>query len=42
MIRVIKSERMRWTKHVAHVVKVHTGFWYGNLDEKGPLKRARR
>jgi hypothetical protein len=39
IIRVIKSRRMRWAGHVAHmgdiqdVHKVHTRFWWGDLRE---------
>jgi hypothetical protein len=33
IIRVIKSKRMRWEKHIAPMGKreVHTGFWWGDL-----------
>jgi hypothetical protein len=33
IIRMIKSRRMRWPGHVAHMGKgeLHTGFWWGNL-----------
>ena len=34
IIRVIKSRRMRWAEHVAHIKKrgqKHTGFWWGIL-----------
>ena len=27
IIRVIKSRRMRWARHVAHLEEVHTRFW---------------
>jgi hypothetical protein len=35
IIRVIKSRRVRWAGHVAHVGKreVRTGFWWGDLRE---------
>jgi hypothetical protein len=35
IIRIMKSRRMRWTGHVAHVGEreVHTGFWWGDLRE---------
>jgi hypothetical protein len=35
IIRVIKSRRMSWAGHVAHMGKreVHTGFWWGDLRE---------
>jgi len=34
-IRVIKSRRMRWARHVAHMGRgeSYTGFWWGNLRE---------
>jgi hypothetical protein len=40
IIRVIKSRRMRWVGHVALMgrVEVHTGFWWGNLRERGHLQ----
>jgi hypothetical protein len=33
IVRVIKSRRMRWVGHVAHMGKgeVFTGFWLGGL-----------
>jgi hypothetical protein len=39
IIRVIKSRRMRWAGHVAHMGKraVHTGFWWGDLREGDQL-----
>jgi hypothetical protein len=29
IVRMIKSRRMRWAGHVAHMGKVFTGFWFG-------------
>jgi hypothetical protein len=39
IVRVIKSRRMRWTGHVARIGReeVYTGFWWGNLRERGHL-----
>jgi hypothetical protein len=39
IIRFIKSRRMRWAGHVAHMGKreVHTGFWWGDLRESDHL-----
>ena len=39
IVRVIKS-RMRWAGHVARMGReeVHTGFWWGNLRERGHLE----
>jgi len=37
IIRVIKMRRMRWAVHKARKV-VHTGFWWGNLTERGHLE----
>jgi hypothetical protein len=31
IVRVIKSRRMRWAGHVAHIGGVFTGFWLGSL-----------
>jgi hypothetical protein len=30
-VRVIKSKRIRWARHVAHMerLEVYTGFWWG-------------
>jgi len=36
IFREIKSRRMRWAGHVAHIWgrgEVYTGFWWGNLKE---------
>jgi hypothetical protein len=35
-----KSTKIRWREYVEHVGKKrnNTGFWYGNLEEKVPLK----
>jgi hypothetical protein len=35
IVRVIRSRRMRWTRHVARMGRgeVYTGFWWGNLRE---------
>jgi len=35
IVRVIKSRRMRWAGHVAHMGRGEacTGFWWGNLRE---------
>jgi hypothetical protein len=40
MVWVIKSRRMRWTGHVAHMgeMEVYTGFWWGNLKERDHLE----
>ena len=40
----INSRRMRQTKHVARMGReeAYTGFWWGNLRERGPLVRPRR
>jgi hypothetical protein len=40
IIRVIKSGKLRWTGHVARMVRaeVHTGFWWGNLREGDHLE----
>jgi len=39
VVRVIKSRRMRWVGHVAHMGggEVSTGFWWGNLRERDNL-----
>ena len=40
IIRVIKSRIMRWVGHVALRGRgeAHTGFWWGNLNERDRLK----
>ena len=39
IVRVIKSRRMRRAGHVARMGRVdaYTGFWWGNLQERGYL-----
>jgi hypothetical protein len=39
IIRLIKSRRVEWAGHVAHIGKreVHTGFWWGDLKEADHL-----
>ena len=41
IVRVIKSRRMRWARHVARIGErrgeVYTGFWWGNLREREHL-----
>jgi hypothetical protein len=36
IIRVVKSRRMRWSGHIAHVRKrgMHTGFWQESQKER--------
>ena len=36
--RMIKSRRMRWTRHILCMVerKAYKGFWWGNLKERDP------
>jgi hypothetical protein len=34
IVRVIKSVRMRWARHVARMGEVCTGFWWGNMSER--------
>jgi hypothetical protein len=34
IVRVIKSSRMRWAGHVAHLGELFTGFWLGCLKER--------
>jgi hypothetical protein len=40
IVRVIKSRRMRWAGHVAHMgrVKVYTRYWWGNPRERDHLE----
>jgi hypothetical protein len=39
IIRVIKSRRMRWVRHVARRgIELHAGFWRGNLRERDHLE----
>ena len=39
IFRVIKSRRMRWAGHVAHMGerRLYTGFWWGNLRKRDHL-----
>ena len=39
IVLAIKSRRMRWAWHVAHMVRgeANTGFWWGNLRERDHL-----
>ena len=39
IVRVIKSRRMGWAWHVAHMGReeAYTGFWWGNLREREHL-----
>ena len=39
IVWVIKSRRMRWVGHVAHMGRgeAYTGFWWGNLRERDHL-----
>jgi len=34
IVRVVKLRRMRWAVHVARMVEVCTGFWWGILRER--------
>jgi len=38
--QMIKSRRVRWAGHVARMGRgeVYTGFWFGNLRERGTWK----
>jgi len=40
IFRVIKSRRMRWTRHVARMGerRGYTGFWWGSLRERDQLE----
>ena len=40
IVWVIKSRRMRWAGHAAHMGerRVYTGFWWGNLRERDHLE----
>jgi len=40
IVRVIKSRRIRWAGHVAHmgIEEAYTGFWLGNLRERDHLE----
>ena len=45
IIRVIKSRRMRWARHVARMGgrgEVYVGFWWGKPEGKRQLGRPRR
>ena len=37
IVRVIKSRIMRWAWHVARMGETYTGFWWGDLTERGHL-----
>jgi len=39
IVRVIKSRRIRWSRHVALMGgrEAYTGFWWGNLMERDHL-----
>jgi hypothetical protein len=41
--RVIKSRKMRWARHVAHMGrgKAYTGFWFGKPEGRRLLGRPR-
>jgi hypothetical protein len=41
-IRVIKSRRMRWARHVAHIRQKAYRFLVGKPERKRPLGRSRR
>jgi hypothetical protein len=40
IIRVIKSRKMRWAGHVAHMGRgdMYAGVWWGNLRERDHLE----
>ena len=40
IVRVIKSRRIRWARHVAHMGgrEMYAGFWLGNLRERNHLE----
>ena len=38
IIWAVKSRRMKWAGHVWETGKVRTGFWWGDLMERGPLE----
>jgi len=41
IIQMIKSRRMRWVEHVAHMGgEVYAGFWWGNLRETDHLENT--
>jgi hypothetical protein len=44
VIRVIKSRRMRWVEHVAHIGNIKNAYniLVGKLEGKRPLGRPRR
>jgi hypothetical protein len=44
IVRVIKSRMIRWAGHVARMERreVYTGFWWGDLRERGHFPRPRR
>jgi hypothetical protein len=44
IVGVIKSRIMRWAGHVERIGRgeVYTGFWWGNLRERGHFLRPRR
>ena len=41
IVQVVKSSRMRWAGHVVYMGEgrgeAYTGFWWGNLRERGHL-----